>query len=173
MSNEVICCFTGHRNIEDKMWYCMPEVLRPIIRRLAESGVTTFRAGGAYGFDNYAALNVLLLKQTFPEIKLELCLPCPDQADKWPRSEQNIYHRIVKECDFFSYAEPRYVRGCMHKRNRMLVDGATYCIAFYDGKSSGGTAYTVNYAETHGVRVINLYPLILDAYKKRYETKYY
>ena len=42
------------------------------------------------------------------------------------------------------------------KRNRMLVDGADYCVAFL-AKNEGGTAYTCKYALSKGVELINLY----------------
>lgn len=160
---EKICCFTGHREIEDALYPYLPEVLRPILEKLIIHGVTTFRAGGARGFDNYASLNVMLMKVSYPEIKLKLCLPCPDQAAKWTQSDRSLYQQILSECDGYTYAEPHYTQGCMHKRNRQLVDGADFCIAYYDGKSGGGTAYTVRYAESRGVPVINLYPLVCEA----------
>lgn len=162
---EKICCFTGHREIDENLLPYLNEVLRPILAKLIEGGVTTFRAGGARGFDSYAAMNVVILKkQSYPDVKLHLCLPCPDQADRWRKSDKNIYQQILGECDSYTYAEPYYTRGCMHKRNRQLVDGADFCIAYYDG-SSGGTAYTVDYAESHGVSVINVYPLMVEATK--------
>ena len=168
---EKICCFTGHRDIDDALWPYLPEVLRPILQKLIEGGVTTFRAGGARGFDNYAALNVLLMKNTYPDVKLKLCLPCPDQAVKWGKSDRDTYYQIIDACDGYTYAEPEYTRGCMHKRNRQLVNGADFCIAYYDG-SSGGTAYTVDYANSQGVSVINIYPLVLEA-KKMHKRRFW
>lgn len=165
--NEKICCFTGHREINKKHLPYLNEVLRPIIAKLIEGGVTTFRAGGARGFDSFAAMNVVILKkQSYPDVTLHLCLPCPDQADKWCEEDKSIYRQVLSECDSYTYAEPYYTRGCMHKRNRQLVDGADFCIAYYDG-SSGGTAYTVDYANSHGVSVINIYPLLVEASKRR------
>ena len=48
-----------------------------------------------------------------------------------------------------------YTKGCMHERNRALVSGAHFCVA-YMRKPSGGTAYTVRLSERSGLRVINL-----------------
>jgi uncharacterized phage-like protein YoqJ len=163
---EKICCFTGHREIDESLLPYLNEVLRPLLVKLIEGGVTTFRAGGARGFDNLAAMNVLIMKQKYPDVRLHLCLPCPDQADKWHSEDKYIYRQVVEACDSYTYAEPAYTRGCMHKRNRQLVDGADFCIAYYDG-SSGGTAYTVDYASSHGVSVINIYPLLIEASKTK------
>ena len=163
---EKICCFTGHRDIDESLLPHFNEVLRPLLQKLIEGGVTTFRAGGALGFDSLAAMNVIIMKKTYPDVRLELCLPCADQADKWRPSDQKIYKQILDAADSYTYAEPYYTRGCMHKRNRMLVDGADFCIAYFDG-TPGGTEYTVNYANTHGVSVINVYPLMVEAKRQK------
>jgi hypothetical protein len=47
----------------------------------------------------------------------------------------------------------------MHKRNRHLVDNSSACIAYLT-ESKGGTAYTVDYAEKHGLTVFNIAELI-------------
>ena len=167
MADEMICCFTGHRHIEDKMFICMQDVLRTLIKELSVRGVKTFRAGGAIGFDNYAALNVLLLKTWVEGVKLDLILPCRDQDAKWRDEDKQLYRRLIKEADTYTYVQEEYTKDCFHKRNRMLVDGADFCIAYYDGSPSG-TGYTVNYAKKRGVYVINIYPMVLEERIRRY-----
>ena len=49
----------------------------------------------------------------------------------------------------------KYTRGCMHKRNRHLVDNSSACISYLT-ENKGGTFYTVNYAKSKGVEVINI-----------------
>ena len=48
-----------------------------------------------------------------------------------------------------------YTSDCMHRRNRHLVDYSGTCIS-YLMRSSGGTAYTVDYARKKGLHVINI-----------------
>ena len=43
----------------------------------------------------------------------------------------------------------------MHKRNRYLVDNSSVCICYLT-EATGGTAYTVDYAQTKNLTVINL-----------------
>ena len=43
----------------------------------------------------------------------------------------------------------------MHKRNRHLVDNSSLCICYLT-KQSGGTAYTVSYAESHDLKIVNV-----------------
>lgn len=55
----------------------------------------------------------------------------------------------------YYYTSEEYTRGCMHKRNRHLVDNSSACIAYLT-ESKGGTAYTVDYAAKHGLTVFNI-----------------
>ena len=43
------------------------------------------------------------------------------------------------------------------ERNKVIVDGADMLFACYDGRSRGGTAFTVNYARKVGKTVVILY----------------
>lgn len=43
----------------------------------------------------------------------------------------------------------------MAKRNRHLVDNSSVCVAYLT-QSGGGTAYTVEYANKHGLKIINI-----------------
>lgn len=51
--------------------------------------------------------------------------------------------------------ENHYYKGCMHQRNRVLVNNSSTCICYLT-QTEGGTAYTVNYARNSGLSVFNL-----------------
>ena len=53
------------------------------------------------------------------------------------------------------YVSRQYTRGCMHERNRHLVDNSSVCVCYLN-RESGGTAYTVDYAKKQGLEIINL-----------------
>lgn len=53
-----------------------------------------------------------------------------------------------------NYIRRNYCRGVYMIRNRALVDGAQYCIA-YCTKPTGGTAWTVRYARQKGLQIYN------------------
>ena len=151
----MICCFTGHRKIPNDKMLLLPEALEHHISRLIVCGVDTFRTGGALGFDTLAALSVLEKKALYDNIKLELILPCRDQSNSWSCRNKEIYEYIVERADKIEYVSDRYTPTCMHERNRRLVDGSDFCLA-YCTSDSGGTAYTVSYAKKQGVDVINI-----------------
>ena len=156
--NEKVCCFSGHRHIAPELVVHLPSLLDAKLSSLIENGFSIFKAGGAIGFDTICALKVLEMKKRYPErnIRLELCLPCPEQAAFFGETDKKIYDYILTHADSISYADKIYRPGCMFERNRTLVNGSDMCIA-YLSSGKGGTAYTVSYAKEKGVEVVNLY----------------
>ena len=152
-------CFTGHRTIDYSLSVRIPPLLKGKLEELIQRGATCFRAGGAMGFDTIAALCVLELKERYPNITLELKLPCREQARYWESRSVTVYDYIIKRADSVEYVSDRFTPTCMHERNRRLVDGSDVCIAFLT-KSQGGTAYTFGYALERGLEVINIFDLL-------------
>ena len=120
-----------------------------------EQGYRYFGCGGALGFDTLAAQTVLRLREVYPEIRLILVLPCRDQTRGWKQADVAEYNRIMKAVDKVTYTSEQYYSGYMHKRNRHLVDYSSLCICYLT-EQSGGTAYTVNYARSQGLKIINV-----------------
>lgn len=149
-------CFTGHRAISTAEAPLLRAALENEIERQILAGATLFRAGGALGFDTEAACAVLRQKKKYPDVKLELLLPCENQTRGWREADVRLYNAILAHADAYQYVSQVYFRGVMQKRNRALVDGADLCIAFLREGATGGTAYTVDYAQKKGVPVINL-----------------
>lgn len=149
------CCFTGHRNLTPADRDLIKQKLEPALIRLIESGVIYYGAGGALGFDTLAGLAVLKLKRQYPHIKLILVLPCHSQTRGWKVEDIRVYEEIKSAADKVVYTSEEYHSGCMHKRNRHLVDHSGTCVAFLKN-SSGGTKYTVDYARRSGLTVINI-----------------
>ena len=154
MKNQT-CCFTGHRKIPPEQYHRIAERLREHIIQLIEEGICYFGAGGALGFDTLAAQTALSLKAEYPQIKLILVLPCVTQTRGWAEKDVMVYEDIKARCDKFIYTSQEYSQGCMQKRNRHLVDYSSVCVCYLT-EQSGGAAYTVNYAKTKGLRVINV-----------------
>ena len=149
------CCFTGHRVIPSGEKETIRNLLETAIEKAIQDGYRFFRTGGALGFDTLAAQTVLELKQQYPHIWLILVLPCINQTKGWKQADIDEYERIRALADKVVYTSREYTSGCMHKRNRHLVDNSSLCICYLT-KLSGGTAYTVRYAESKGVYVRNI-----------------
>ena len=95
------------------------------------------------------------LKKDYKHIRLILVLPCENQTRGWKEKDIETYDEIKQQADKVVYTSKEYTRGCMHKRNRHLVDNSSACIAYLT-ESKGGTAYTVDYAAKHGLTVFNI-----------------
>ena len=154
MDKQTACCFTGHRDIPDIDVDRLTQKLTESIALLYQRGYRSFIAGGAIGFDTLAAKAVLDLKDTL-DIKLYLVLPCEDQDARFSDKQKAEYRRIRELTDGVHVIYPHYVRGCMHKRNRMMVDNSSVCIT-YVRQATGGSAYTREYAIKKELEIIDL-----------------
>ena len=152
---EKTCCFTGHRRIPIDDHEFIQKRLESEVLSLIHQGVHDFMAGGALGFDTLAAQTVLSLKDGYPQIKLILVLPCKEQTKGWGDRDVNMYNFILQQADKVIYTSEHYSRGCMHVRNRYLVDNSGFCVCYLTSEN-GGTAYTVRYAGQKGLRIVNL-----------------
>lgn len=152
---EKTCCFTGHRNIPSGQYQKIFAKTEEMIESLIIKGYLYFGAGGALGFDTIAAFAVLKLKKRYPDIRLIFVLPCLSQTRGWTQEDIEIYEDIKQKADKVVYTSQEYIRGCMHKRNRHLVDNSSICIAYLT-ENKGGSFYTVNYARSKGIKVINI-----------------
>ncbi|MDE6725934.1 MAG: DUF1273 domain-containing protein [Ruminiclostridium sp.] len=148
--------FSGHR-ILPKDCGELKKSLTSEIKRLIESGVVNFWAGGALGFDMLAEETVIELKKEYPDINLGLILPCTkeDQTLKWTQKQKDRYDAIFEHTDRVKLVTFEYTRECMLERNRHLVDSSQYLIC-YLRRNRGGTFYTVNYAEKQNTKIICL-----------------
>lgn len=148
---EQCCCFTGHREIATEEISRICVALDSKIAELADRGITCFYCGGAEGFDTLAAEAVLRARENNPQIRLHLALPYPKKTKKETESSVR-YERIKEQADEVVFVSPQYMRGCMQKRNRYMVEHSSVCVAYLlEGTEKGGTKYTVEYAQKKGL----------------------
>lgn len=152
---ECTCCFTGHRMLPQNKLSNISVSLEEIIIKYINEGYRYFGAGGALGFDTFAAETLLTLKRKYPYIKLILVLPCLSQTKGWNKFDVDRYNYIKTQADKIVYISKEYTSDCLLKRNRHLVNYSSLCIC-YLSKNSGGTAYTVNYANKNNLKIENI-----------------
>ena len=136
---------------------------------MTEKKVTDFYTGGAVGWDALAALTVLKLRESYPEVKLHLVLPCPfeKQSTKWNEAQKTEYLRIFGLADSVEQVSDRYYNGCIKARNAHLVELASdYSICYWNPKHyRSGTGQTVRMAQKKGIEVINLFEMSVNSVK--------
>ena len=148
------CCFTGHRQIGNNESEIRSKLKNELIK-LINKGVIYFGTGGALGFDTIAAETIIELKKNFPHIKLILVIPCANQTELWSNKDIEKYNLIKCQADKIKILSPYYYDGCMLARNRHMVDCSSTLIC-YIRKNSGGTYYTLNYAQKKGLNIIKI-----------------
>ncbi len=152
---EQTCCFSGHRILPEPLKMHISNILAVRILNLIDRGITTFICGGALGFDTLAALTVLKVRIFYPQIRLILALPSPEQPFGWHKKDIKLYQNILNQANEIVYMAQEYHGGCMHMRNQYMVNHSAYCIC-YMLKNTGGTAYTVQYAQKQHLHIYNI-----------------
>lgn len=150
----ITCCFTGHRALPIDGRRPILDRLLSHIKALYEQGYRRFIAGGALGFDTYAAAAVLMLKETLPGLELILMIPCRDQSDAWRESERALYEQHKALADEVIVLTEHYYDGCMRERNLRMVEESSACIAYLTRPRSGA-AQTARFAREKGIPVLN------------------
>ena len=167
-SRQISCCFTGHRPAKlpwgyresDPRCVSLKRRIADAVEAAYQENCRHFLCGMAQGCDLYFCESVLRLREVHPEVTLEAAIPCPGQDSSWPPAQRERYARLVAACDYETVVSAQYTPGCMHRRDRYMVDRASLLIAAFDG-TPGGTRYTMQYAMSRRVSIVDL-PLILE-----------
>lgn len=156
INQQMSCCFTGHRLIPKSIEDELNERLRNGVEYLYNNfGTRVFYSGGALGFDTLASEAVICCRKKHPDIQLVIVMPCKDQDKKWGIRDKLRYKKIKQAANDIICLSEHYFQGCMQERNRYLVDCSKVCICYLT-EQTGGTAYTVKYAEDKGLTIFNL-----------------
>ena len=149
------CCFTGHRNLpvgqEDEIWKRVYACLEPLLKE----GVRYFGVGGALGFDTLVAERLIALRESQPQIRIILVQPFQGYQSRWTPAQQARAAAVEARVDKVVVCCQTPSREAFLARDRHLVDNAGCCIAWCT-RATGGTAYTLRYAQKHGLRVWNV-----------------
>lgn len=163
----VSCCFSGHRpaklpwgeNEDDPQCLALKVRLRDALDAAYEAGYRHFICGMAQGCDLYFCELALALRQRHEDVSVEAAIPCPTQADGWPRAQQERYRRLLAACDYETLVQSSYSPGCMQRRNRYMVDHAALLLAVHNGQP-GGTRRTMEYAMRRGLQIVDIPPVM-------------
>ncbi len=146
--------FTGHRTYCDEG----ERQLADVLEMLYSEGYRRFLTGMAWGFDLAAGLAVIGLRRRHGDVRLVAVEPFGRFRALFSGVEATVYDEVLASCDERVTVCGTYTAACYRLRNDFLVDHAAVVVAWYDGGSDGGTAYTVRRARRHGIPVINLRP---------------
>lgn len=152
-TSQHIVAFSGHRSYDGSA----DDRLRSVVADLYAEGVRIFRVGMAEGFDLAAGEVVLSLMELYDDIVLEAYVPWPLFSARFDRESKLKYDAVIAKAQIIRYAGFAFQNTIFHQRNDMLVDGAGYLVAWWNGSRSG-TGYTVGRARRQRTKIVNLYP---------------
>lgn len=145
------CALTGHRMLPDV--YDVNRIYDKL-EELILGGVDEFYCGMAYGFDLLALSCLVDLRRKHP-IRLVACIPYVGQEEHFSGNDRLRYRNLLALCDEKNVLYDHFVSGCFLARDRYMVDRSDVVLA-YCVKETGGTAYTVKYAESKNLPVVRI-----------------
>lgn len=150
------CCFTGHRDLPQKQLSAIKGQTAVAIGKLVtEHGVRYFGVGGAIGYDTLAAEVLFELKKIYPHIKVILVYPFEGFTSRWSAEQKATFAKLLPLYDKRVCVAKAASKESYLMRDRHLVDGSAYCIA-YCTRATGGTAYTLRYAKEQRIHIKNI-----------------
>ncbi|MCD8189753.1 MAG: DUF1273 domain-containing protein [Clostridiales bacterium] len=172
MESSKTCCFTGHRpnhlpwGRDETRLLCVAckEQLAIEIERAYQEGFRQFLCGMAMGGDLLFAEAALACSALHPDLRLVAAIPCLDQTKGWPREQAERYQRILDRLPSSQQVliQTERTRACMLRRDRYMVNQSQRIIALYDGKSAGGTRYTLGCALKRGLETVIIDPYTME-----------
>ena len=177
--NKTLCCL-GHRpasllgkynDLHPNNKLIKSKLNSAIVNAYENLDVRNFISGMALGVDQYAAEEVLSLKEKYSDIRLTAAVSFVSQDKIWPKRSQDRWKRIIEKVDSIFVVEfgrevsfrefkdthkkgdPRKPVFLLNKRNEWMIDNSDYVFAVYNGATSGGTANAVKYARLTGAIV--------------------
>ncbi|NLM83906.1 MAG: DUF1273 domain-containing protein [Clostridiales bacterium] len=143
------CCVTGHRALPPGRQLEIASALRDEVLRAVEDGYTRFISGFASGVDLMFAEIVDDLARENPALELHAAIPYRGRL----HTRDPVFRRLIARCKDVRVYSETYSSDCYFVRNRAMVEQSQRVIAVYDGRSRGGTAYTIRRAYELGREV--------------------
>lgn len=146
------CCATGHRIIPNHKLEFITQQLTYEIEQAIGDGYTTFISGMADGIDLLFAQLVIEQQAKHPELLLQAAIPYRKRIN----THNEIFHQCLKKCNEVRVLREEYSGDCFFNRNMYMVSASCRVIAVYDGRKTGGTFCTINYALLKNREVIEI-----------------
>ena len=158
------CCFSGSRpeklgfdwQREPYFFDVLRTDLRAAIRHAVDLEYRRFITGMSRGFDLWAAEEVINLQREFPHLQLIAAIPFAGMENRWEPYWRDLYAQICEHCEYRSCMFNRFTPRCYHARDEYMVQHSSRVICWNNG-TLGGTAYTCQYAERHGITLDNIH----------------
>lgn len=149
----ITVAFTGHRNYDG----CADAELSALLEELYQRGCRRFLSGMAWGFDLAAATAVIALRERYADVRLVAVEPYAWFGRLFRGEDAERYERVKAAADEVVVVGQDGGQMDYIARNDYLVDNASVVVAWWNGGSHGGTAYTMRRARKAKLECHNLF----------------
>ena len=151
---ENTCCVTGLRDVPVGKEQYVEEALRKEVLAAIAAGYSRFISGFADVVNLTFAAIVAAEKKQNSCLQLEAALPYRNRIN----AKSPLFQELLACCDRVYVQSEKSNRQCYHERNRYMVLSSDRVIAVYDGRSTGGTFYTIRFAQANEkeIRIIEI-----------------
>ena len=112
---------------------------------MIHSGYSTFISGLADGVDtDFAEIVMCFRDRALYDISLEAALPYINK-----KSTSKLLY-LLSMSDDIHLTSTHFHKGCVQKRNELMVDKADLVLAIWDGRRQGSVWNTIKYAISKG-----------------------
>lgn len=143
-------CFCGHRDISIYSREIKSKIFNTILDLYQNHNIVNFLSGGMGNFDAMCENQVLILKKTYPEIKLFLVIPYYTK-----NINDNPFNYKYDEIIYPDFIKQYHYKQLIIERNKWLVDNSDYIISRVIN-NTGGAFITLKYAKKMQKNIISL-----------------
>ena len=131
----------------------MDSYIQKSIRLLYEKGAQRFFVLGSSGVDTRCTQNLVVFKETHPELNITMVKSTPDQNSSWPKSSLLEHERLCEKVDqvITLNHNPGNSRKIFN-RNEWVVNRSDFILAFeFPEIVAGGFTQMLDYAKMRRV----------------------
>ena len=145
-----ICCFFGHRKIEDRE-RIRRQVAELVEKRIKE-GFTLFLFGE---FDELCHEVVSHLKQSYPQIRRVYCVT----EERHLRQGKRPKHLSEKDYEEFSYLQPsfEYWYKRIYYRNCAMIEKSNFILFYAEERKDSGAYKALLFTKKSKKEYVNIY----------------
>ena len=134
----------------------MDSYIQKSIRLLYEKGAQRFFVLGSSGVDTWCTQNLVVFKETHPELNITMVKSTPDQNSSWPKSSLLEHERLCEKVDqvITLNHNPGNSRKIFN-RNEWVVNRSDFILAFeFPEIVAGGFTQMLDYAKMRRVPIL-------------------
>ncbi|AJD91262.1 hypothetical protein JMA_19450 [Jeotgalibacillus malaysiensis] len=136
------------------------KALRQRLDPLIDEGLEWIIVSGGLGVEQWAAEEVIEMKDDYPHIQLAIITPFLNQQEKWNETNQEKYQKLLRSADFTASVSNQPYKDPSQFKNRddLLLKKADGLLLVYDEEKEGSPGFLLrkakDYTENHPLEIL-------------------